>query len=71
MWRGVLAPQGTPRGMIDKLAEAFKKMTWNKSVAPMIKQLGDEIHFMGPDEFARTWREEYETQRELGKIFKK
>ena len=71
MWRGVLAPKGTPRGIVDKLAEAFKKMAWNKSVVPMITQLGDEIHFMGPDEFARAWREEYQTQKELGKIFKK
>jgi tripartite-type tricarboxylate transporter receptor subunit TctC len=67
----VLAPKGTPRGIVDKLAEAFKKMAWNKSVVPMIKQLGDEIHFMGPDDFARAWWEEYQTQKELAKIFKK
>ena len=71
MWRGVLAPKGTPRGIVDKLAAAFKKMTEDKSVIPMIKKLGDEINFLGPDEFAKAWREEYETQRELGKIFKK
>jgi tripartite-type tricarboxylate transporter receptor subunit TctC len=71
MWRGVLAPKGTPRGIVDKLAAAFKKMTEDKSVVPMIKKLGDEINFLGPDEFAKAWREEYETQRELGKIFKK
>ena len=71
MWRGVLAPKGTPRGAIDKLAAAFKKMTEDKSVVPMIKRFGDEINFLGPDEFAKVWREEYETQKELGKIFKK
>jgi tripartite-type tricarboxylate transporter receptor subunit TctC len=71
MWRGVLAPKGTPRGIIDKLAAAFKKMTEDKSVVPMIKKLGDEINFLGPDEFTKVWREEYETQKELGKIFKK
>ena len=71
MWRGVLAPKGTPRGIIDKLAGAFKKMTEDKSVVPMIKKLGDEINFLGPDEFAKAWRVEYETQKELGKIFKR
>ena len=71
MWRGVLAPKGTPRGVVDKLAVAFKKMTEDKSVAPMIKKLGDEINYLGPDEFAKAWREEYETQKELGKLFKK
>lgn len=71
MWRGTLAPKGTPRAVVDKLAAAFKKMTEDKSVVPMVKKLGDEINYMGPDEFTKFWREEYETQRELGKIFKK
>jgi len=71
MWRGVLAPKGTTRGIVDKLAAAFKKMTEDKSVVPMIKRFGDEINFLGPDEFTKVWREEYETQKELGKLFKK
>jgi hypothetical protein len=29
-WRGILAPKGTPRPIIDKLAMAFKKMTEDK-----------------------------------------
>jgi tripartite-type tricarboxylate transporter receptor subunit TctC len=71
MWRGTLAPKGTPRPVVDKLAAAFKKMTDDKSVVPMIKRLGDEVQYLGPDEFAKVWREEYETQKELAKIFKK
>jgi tripartite-type tricarboxylate transporter receptor subunit TctC len=71
MWRGTLAPQGTPRAVVDRLAGAFKKMGEDKSVVPMINKLGDEINYLGPDEFAKFWREEYETQKELGKIFKK
>ena len=71
MWRGALAPKGTPRPIIEKLAGAFKKMTDDKSVVPMIKRFGDEINFLGPDEFAKVWREEYEIQKELAKIFKK
>jgi tripartite-type tricarboxylate transporter receptor subunit TctC len=71
MWRGPLAPKGTPRPIVDKLAAAFKKMTEDKSVVPMINKLGDEIQYLGPDEFAKVWREEYETQKELAKVFKK
>jgi hypothetical protein len=37
----------------------------------MIKQFGDDIQYLGPDEFAKVWREEYETHRELGRFFKK
>lgn len=71
MWRGALAPKGTPRPIIEKLAGAFKKMTDDKSVIPMINRFGDEINFLGPDEFTKVWREEYEIQKELAKIFKK
>jgi tripartite-type tricarboxylate transporter receptor subunit TctC len=71
MWRGVLAPKGTPRPVIDKLALSFKKMTEDKSVTVMIKQLGDRIYYLGPDDFSKLWREEYEYHKELGKIFKK
>ncbi len=71
MWRGVLAPKGIPRPVIDKLALAFKKMTEDKSVMGMIKRFGDDIYYLGPDEFTKVWREEFETHKELGKIFKK
>jgi tripartite-type tricarboxylate transporter receptor subunit TctC len=71
MWRAVLAPKATPRPVIDKLAQSFKKMTEDKSVISMIKQLGDEVQYLGPDEFSKVWREEYESYKELGKFFKK
>ncbi len=71
MWRGVLAPKATPRPVIDKLAQAFKKMTEDKTVITMINQMGDEIYYLGPDEFGKLWREEYETHKELGKALKK
>lgn len=71
MWRGVLAPKNTPRPVIDKLAHAFKQMTEDKSVVSMINQLGDEIQYLGPDEFTRVWREEFESQKELGRYLKK
>jgi tripartite-type tricarboxylate transporter receptor subunit TctC len=71
MWRGVLAPKATPRPVIDKLAQAFKKMTEDKSVITMINQMGDDVYYLGPDEFGKLWREEYETHKELGRALKK
>lgn len=71
MWRGVLAPKGTPRPVIEKLAAAFKKMTEDKTVLSMINRFGDEIQYLGPDEFTQVWRSEFEAHKELGKLFKK
>lgn len=71
MWRAILAPQGTPRPVIEKLATAFKRITEDKTLVTMIKRFGDDIYYLGPDEFAKEWREEYEAHKELGKQFSK
>jgi tripartite-type tricarboxylate transporter receptor subunit TctC len=71
LWRGVLAPKGTPRPIVEKLASAFKQMTEDKSFQALVKQLGDEVNFLGTDEFEKTWRAEYEAHKELGKFYKK
>lgn len=71
MWRGVLAPKATPRPIIDKLATAFKKMTEDKSFISIIDRLGDDVQYLGPDEFTKVWRTEFEVDKELGKIYKK
>ena len=71
MWRGVLAPKGTPRPIIEKLAAGFKQMTEDKSVTTMIKRYGDEIQFLGPDEFTKVWVAEYEDFKAFGKTLKK
>ena len=71
MWRGVLVPKGTPRPIINKLAAAFKKVTEDPSFIEMVKKFGDDANYLGSEEFTKFWRDEYESRRELGKIYKK
>jgi tripartite-type tricarboxylate transporter receptor subunit TctC len=71
LWRGVLAPKGTPRPIIEKLAMAFKQMTDDKSFRALVKQLGDDVNYLGTDEFEKVWRAEYESHKELGRFYKK
>lgn len=71
LWKGIMAPKATPRPVIDKLALAFKKMFEDQSSKAMIKKLGDDFHYLGPDEITKYWRQEYEAHKELGKVFKK
>ncbi len=70
-WNGCFAPKGTPRPIIDKLAEGFKKMAQDKRAITLIKPQGVEFSYLGPDEFAKVWREEYIGYKELAKMFKK
>ena len=71
VWMGIGAPKGTPRPIIDKLAAGFKKMTENKQVIENYAKLGNEFHYLGPDEFLQFWRKDYQNYKEMGKMFKK
>jgi tripartite-type tricarboxylate transporter receptor subunit TctC len=71
VFKAIMAPKGTPRPVVDKLALAFKNLLETPTVVEAIQKLGDEVEYQGPDEFAKYWRAEYETYRELGKAFKK
>jgi tripartite-type tricarboxylate transporter receptor subunit TctC len=71
LWKGIMAPEVTPRPIIHKLASDFKKMMENPFSLAMIKKLGDNFHYLGPNKLPKFWREEYEAHKELGKVFKK
>ena len=70
IWKGVMAPKGTPPPIIDKLASGFKKMTENKQAIASLKQLGDDFSYLGPDEFAKFWREDYQVFKKLAATLK-
>lgn len=71
IWRGVLAPKGTPRPVIEKLADAIKKTSADKSFVALVRQLGDDPGYLGPDEWRKELQREYEIHQEIGRIFKK
>lgn len=69
VFKGVMAPLGTPRPVIEKLAAGFRQMLGTPQAIESIRLLGDEVEYLGPDEFARYWRAEFERYRELGRLF--
>jgi tripartite-type tricarboxylate transporter receptor subunit TctC len=69
-WVAMVAPKGTPRPIIDKLAMAFKQMTEDPLAIDMMKKIGESFRFTGGDEFTKIWRAEYEFYKELGKTSK-
>jgi tripartite-type tricarboxylate transporter receptor subunit TctC len=71
VFKAIMAPKGTPKPVVDKLAGAFKKMLQDPQVVEAIQKLGEPVEYQGPDEFAKYWRAEYDAYRDLGKVFKK
>ncbi len=53
--RSFAAPGGTPKEIVNRLAEAFKKAIDNPDVQKKLDETMLEPMFMGPDEFAAAW----------------
>jgi tripartite-type tricarboxylate transporter receptor subunit TctC len=69
VFKGVMAPPGTPRPVVETLARGFRRMLEAPQVIEGIRRLGDEVEYLGPDDFARFWRADFERYRELGRLF--
>jgi tripartite-type tricarboxylate transporter receptor subunit TctC len=52
-WVGLFAPAGTPREIVDKVAQALERALRDKSVVDLLRQQGAEPQFMGADAFSR------------------
>jgi len=52
-WVGLFAPAGTPRELVDKLAQALERSLRDKSVVELLRKQGAEPQFMDPAAFAR------------------
>lgn len=52
-WVGLFAPAGTPRELVDKLAQALDRSLRDKSVVELLRKQGAEPQFMDPAAFTR------------------
>ena len=52
LWFGLLAPRGTPRPIIDKLAAAAQKAMHAPDAVDVLHKQGFEPEDLGPDRFA-------------------
>jgi tripartite-type tricarboxylate transporter receptor subunit TctC len=71
VFKGVMAPKGTPRAVVERIAAGFRRMLETPQAIEGIRRLGDDIGYLGPDEFDRYWRAEYDTFKTLGAMFKR
>jgi tripartite-type tricarboxylate transporter receptor subunit TctC len=57
-WQGLFAPAGTPRPVVEKIADEVKRIFSLPEVVASLDQVGGEPFPMRPDEFARFARAE-------------
>ena len=58
LWFGLLAPAGTPRPVVDKLAAAAHQAMRTPAAMGALRPQGDDLLDAGPDEFAAFMRSE-------------
>lgn len=50
-YRGVAAPPGTPKEVVERLANAFKKINFNPEFQKKMTEMGFDLLWWGPDEY--------------------
>lgn len=71
LWRGVLAPKGTPPAIVKQLEDLFAKIAEDKSFVRMVGRFGERVIFMRGKEFGDYWSSEYTKMGTLIKELKK
>jgi tripartite-type tricarboxylate transporter receptor subunit TctC len=71
VFKGIMAPRGTPDAIVDRLADAFGAMIETPRVREDMHRLGDEVQYLGPREFDAYWRSEYDRLRNLGRMLRR
>jgi len=57
-WFGIVAPKGTPRDIVDAMAEQIRLAGEDAGVLDKVGPLGAAVTFMGPDEFGEFMKKE-------------
>jgi tripartite-type tricarboxylate transporter receptor subunit TctC len=71
MWRGLVAPKGTPAAAIAKLHDAFKQGMADPLFLKNARDMSVNLEYLGPREFGRLMAEDHEFYGKLVKEIKK
>lgn len=70
-WRGLAAPRGTPRDVIKKLHDAFKKGMEDPVFIKNAKDMVVNLSYLGPEDFGKLMAQDHEFFGKLVKEIKK
>ncbi len=71
MWRGLVAPKGTPPDVIKKLHDAFKQGMDDPVFRKNAKDMAVNLHYLGPEAFGKLMAEDHDFFGKLVKEIKK
>lgn len=63
--RGVVAPKGTPKKVIDYWSQVFKKAAENPELLEKLKAKGTPVKWVGPEGYAKWFKETYDAHEKV------
>ncbi|MBN1827586.1 MAG: tripartite tricarboxylate transporter substrate binding protein [Deltaproteobacteria bacterium] len=69
--RGLAAPKGTPKEIVDKIADAFKQASENPKYLEDMAKIGLPVKYLGPEEFGKLNKLEHDTYSAIADELKK
>ena len=65
MWRGFVAPAGTPEDVLKTLSDAVGKVCENEEFIQRAEEAGVTVEFMGYDDFKQYYEDNHTSVREM------
>jgi tripartite-type tricarboxylate transporter receptor subunit TctC len=70
MWNTLFVRKGTPAEVVQKLRAALKQIVEDASFKRLIDRMGDEINYMGGEDFENYWKDEMKKVSDVIKFVK-
>lgn len=67
--KGIAVAPGTPKEIIDYYADLFKKICEDPEFIQTMSSMLQPVNYMGPDDFGKVMKEEYENYGKMAKEF--
>lgn len=67
--KGIAAPPGTPKEIVDYYAELFKKICEDPEFVKTMSSMLQPVNYQGPEEFGKTMRQEFDNYGKMAKEF--
>lgn len=70
MWIGLFAPSKTPQAVVQKLRTVVKQVAEDKSFQQLMGRMGEELKYLGAEDFEKFWKSERQKIGDVVKILK-
>ena len=69
-WNGIMAPAGTPQAVIDKLEEAMRQISEDRTYVRLLESLGDKPAFLDSEAYRANLQRYADSSKQVADILR-